>query len=125
MTKIQIQLASNGTQQTDAGRCRRWGKCFKEIDTFTLPATPRYHPRLSPGRKINLIRIPTVHPLRRNNIQAVWLLNRTESTRVLRATIFFLHGLEPKIGIFVGERFRVRARRQKLTQRARGEGGFS
>ena len=88
--------------------------------TFTLPTTPRYQPRLSPSHKTNLIRFPTVNPLCRKNIQAVWLLNRSKNPHVLQATIFLLHGLNPEIVKFVGERLRVRARRQELTHRARG-----
>ena len=80
----------------------------------SLPTSPSH------WSETNLVRFPTEHPLFRKTVHAFWLLSRTESPRDCQTARSFLHGLSQKVGILVGERFRARARRQKLAHQARG-----
>ena len=61
------------------------GVGLKKNNTFTLPATPRYPPRLRPGRKAYFIRFPTVHPLHRKNRRTFWLKNQHETPAFSRS----------------------------------------
>ena len=61
------------------------GVGLKKTNTFTLPATPRYPPRLRPGRKAYFIRFPTVHPLHRKNRRTFWLKNQHETPAFSRS----------------------------------------
>ena len=101
------------------------GKKSKKIDTVTLLKTSGHQPYLRPDHIAMLVGLPGGYPLRRYDVQPVWLPRRAESPRVRQLMVFLVHRLPRDDRIFVRARSRVRVWRQKLPDRVCGHGGLS